>query len=496
MKAVRAFLVALLAVVSTTPSATGASADVHSPNMSLVANFNDKGAYASGSDIAFWGNLAAFGNENPGGFRLLDISKPAAPKQLSQFACSGAQSDVSMWGDLVFVSVDTAMASPACDSNGASDLDFTLGRAWEGVRIVSIADRAKPVQIAAVDTDCGSHTHTLVPDLEHNRLLIYVLSYPLTAYSVDCNPASHHKISVISVPLDVPAKAAVVSTPDVGLVLGCHDVTVFPQRKLAAAACLSESQIWDISDPVNPRVVAEIVNPLINIHHSTAWSWDGNTIVIGDELGGASVAAGCLTHGKAPFGGLWFYDVTDAANPVLQGSYVIPRNYPWITCTAHNFDVIPLTSGRDVLVTAWYSGGTAVIDFTDPANPTEIGYDQPLDGQPADAWSSYFYNGYIYVNNLGTRGVDVLRLSESFLSAAVPLAHLNAQSQERLPLAGPSVEAGGAPPPGAPKQSTHPPAAGQTRPRSLPGTGVGAPFGAAAALIGASALVRRRLRRV
>ena len=69
--------------------------------------------------------------------------------------------------------------------------------------------------IAAVDTECGSHTHTLVPDLPNERLLLYVQSYPLTNHAVDCNPISHQKISVIEVPLTAPATAKVIATPSV-----------------------------------------------------------------------------------------------------------------------------------------------------------------------------------------------------------------------------------------------------------------------------------------
>ena len=62
-------------------------------------------------------------------------------------------------------------------------------------------------------------------------------------------------------------------------------------------------------------------------------------------------------------------------------------------CTAHNFNVVPLRTDRDILVSAWYNGGTTVLDFTDPANPQELGYlNVPLTdpSTPISAtWSSY-----------------------------------------------------------------------------------------------------------
>jgi hypothetical protein len=485
-----ALIVALLALGLVLPASADHNGDIHSPNMSLVANFNDNDTYGTGTDIGFWGNLAVFGNLDPGGFRLLDISNPTKPKMISNFECPGSQSDVSIWEDLVFVSVDTAYFTSDCTSGAASIDQFVIGNVWEGVRIVSIADPAKPKMIAAVDTECGSHTHTLVPDLSNGRLLLYVESYPLTNHAVDCNPISHQKISVIEVPLAAPATAKVIATPSVSPAIGCHDVTIFPERKLAAAACLSESQMWDISDPANPVILSHISNPLLNIHHSSAFSWDGNTIVLGDELGGAAVAPGCTGAGL-PLGALWFYDVTDPANPVMQGSYVLPRDDATnVACTAHNFNVIPLTDGRDVLVSAWYTGGTTVVDFTDPANPHEIGHYLPENG---DSWSSYFYNGYIYANNLGSRGVDVLRLDEKFLFARVALPHLNPQSQERLPAsnaAGTGKPSSG----GTAKPAPSKVLGGKTG--ALPGTGVGSPWWPGLALVVIAAGLARRIRRV
>ena len=474
-----AWIIAALLVLSVAvPAAADHNNDLHSPNMGLVGNFTDAATYSDGSDIAFWGDLAIFGNLDPGGFRVLDISDPTAPKEIGQFACPGSQSDVSVWEDLVFVSVDSTLTGPNCGDGSAGQTAVAQGQVWEGIRIVSIADPADPVYLASVDTDCGSHTHTLVPDTANDRVLLYVLSYPLTEHGVECNVVGHRKISVIEVPLDDPTAAKVVSTPSVSPAIGCHDVTVFMPEKLAAAACLTESQIWDISDPVNPTILSHIVNPLINIHHSAAFSWDGDTVVLGDELGGAAAAAGCLTDGNAPLGALWFYDVSNPASPAMRGSFVIPGTRVTLECTAHNFNIIPLPGDRDILVSAWYTGGTTIVDFTDPANPEQIGFYIPSEGAPGNSWSSYWYNGYIYANNLGDRGIDVLRLEDALVENALALPHLNAQVQEGLP---------------APKSS-----GGGTQVRGrrqvLPRTGAGAWYAAGLALLAAAGVLRRLLR--
>ena len=198
---------------------------------------------------------------------------------------------------------------------------------------------------------------------------------------------------------------------------------------------------------------------------------------------------GCM--GALPLGALWFYDVTDPANPAMEGSYNLPRDdVTNFSCTAHNFDVIPLTDGRDVLVSAWYTGGTTVVDFTDPANPLEIGHYLPEGG---NSWSSYFYNGYIYANNLGSRGVDVLRLDEKFLSARVALPHLNPQSQERLPAAN---AAGTGKPPSGGSANPAPSKVLGSKTGALAGTGIGSSLWPGLALVVIAAGLAVRIRRV
>lgn len=431
--------------------------DDRSPNMFHEGNFSDQGQYGQGSDTAFWGKWAIAGNFGaPGGFRILSIADKKNPKEIGQFVCPGPQADVSIWKDLVFVSVDSPRIGPECGARGATTAEVLAGQGFEGIRIVSISDPRRPEQIAFVRTDCGSHTHTLIPDLGRRspRLLLYVSSYPLTGQhprhegEQECGfePPAHQKISVVEVPLTDPASARVVNEPYVGpTTIGCHDITVFVAAKLAAAACLTESQIWDISEPVEPVILSRIRDPRINIHHSAAWSWDSNTVVIGDELGGALATPGCTGGEDTPVGALWFYDVSDPAGPVFKSHWRIPRAYPSAFCTAHNFNVVPLRTEKDILVSAWYNGGTTVVDFTNPADPKEIGYYAPK-ADPARqtaAWSSYWYNGLIYSNNFDqdvhglqpSRGFDVFSIEHPDLDDEVfYLPHLNPQTQEPLPM--------------------------------------------------------------
>jgi hypothetical protein len=414
--------------------------DTYSQNVKLMSNTPPTNPVTQ-SDLAFFGKYAVAGNY--AGFRILDVSSPAKPRTVTDFRCNGAQGDVSVMGNLLFQSVDSPQSSGECDSTNVTAA--TPGM-FEGVRIFDISDPGSPHLVRAVQTDCGSHTHTLLPEPENNRAVIYVSSYPLggAALGPDCQPLEsgdgHNQVSIISVPLDDPAAASV--TPyfldggtEWATYLGaftfraCHDISVFKELDLAAAACLSEGQLWDISDPLAPVFKwrydnANIKPENIDLFHSSTFSWDGSVVAFGDESGGGG-AARCTDPNDGQ-GRIWFLD-TDTAEELA--SYKIPRAVSG-TCTMHNFNFIPLRSGAKVLVSSAYTGGTTVVDVDmllagASEEDAEVGYAAPHGG---NAWSSYWYNGHIYANDI-VRGLDVFLLSDSARGSALKLDHLNPQTQ-------------------------------------------------------------------
>jgi hypothetical protein len=435
-------LAALCVLLAGLPASAGHNADLHSANVEHLANRDKAG---TNSDLAFWGKLAFAGNY--GGFRILDISKPANPKVLTDFPCNGAQGDVSVHEAnrrlLLFQSIDTPQTKKECDSQNTQDVapgDF------EGIRIFDVTNPRKPFLVTAVETDCGSHTHTTIPDPANDRAIIYVSSYPLTGIGDECQPP-HDKISIVEVPDAAPETAGVLKeqplhadTLPFGEFRACHDITVFLELQIAAAACLSEGQLWDISDPANPDTIGpghtHIRNPAISIWHSSTFTWDGAVTLFGDEWGGGS-AHGC--DGPADTrGNIWFYETVTPGTPIADplGRYIIPRPQPATeTCTMHNFNVVPL-EGRYLGVSAAYQGGTSVFDFTDPSAAQEIGfYDaQNSDGAGmADTWSTYWYNNFMYANDIN-RGQDVFKLlnDRGRQVTALKLDHLNPQTQEAV----------------------------------------------------------------
>jgi hypothetical protein len=403
------------------------------------------------SDLAFWGDRIYAGHYD--GFQIIDASNPNNPQQLVDFACPGSQHDVSVWRNLLFVSVEAPRTSPACNSTSAGP---TPTPGFEGIRIFDVSNPRQPQLIKGVPTDCGSHTHTLVPNPGKGRVLLYVASYTSTefaksSYGNECRRVyddgqRHNKISVVSVPLNNPSAARVISEPHFPQNQyrtgwnGCHDITVFPAIDRAAAACLGEGQIWDISERTEPRTIARVHNPKVEFWHSATFSSDGERVIFGDEAGGGTQAR-CRPEDPDTLGALWFYDVAsldsnDASTVEPELSHwKVPRDQVKVdpnqamepNCTMHNFNTLPIKE-RDVLVSSAYAAGTTMVDFTDASNPTEVGH---LDPHGANTWSAYWYNGHIFAND-GGRGVDVMRVDDDATDGALTLPWSNPQTQDAL----------------------------------------------------------------
>jgi hypothetical protein len=411
-------LIVLIALVAAVVGVQSASA-ANSPNMRINYGLYDTTSGRTHSDIAIWGNIAVAGNYD--GFRVFDTE---THQLIVSKLCRGPQNDVSLWNHngrlLLFQSIDAPQrnldGNDFCSTVRSSDTTACGPPfCFEGIRIFDLTDPAVPVLIKSVHTDCGSHTHTLVPDTANNRLLLYIASYPGST-GPNCQ-APFRKISIVQVPLNAPETASVLSQPQLTTnVPGCHDITVFLAIHKAAASCATEGQIWDITDPANPDTLNPThvtFPPGVNYWHSTEFTWDGQYIVWNDEsFTGTFQAAGD--------GRIHIYRVSDGQR---VSTFMIPRpqaNY----CSVHNGNIVP--------VLAWYYGGTSVVDFTNPMQPTEIAYYDP-EGSPTsgETWSSYWYNGKIYANDM-RRGQDVFNILTPYTPYAQQWTHLNAQTQEDL----------------------------------------------------------------
>ena len=409
-------------------------------NMATLAQNNEGVKDTTNSDLAFWGDLSVAGNYD--GFRLLDISKPAQPNLLSNFKCRGPQNDVSLYEVrgrmLLFQSIDRAQTAGDCSSKDTPlvyDSDGTpvapaptprrpddparAAYGFEGIRMFDVTDPRQPLFMKAFPTDCGSHTHTLVPDKAGEKLFLYVSSYPLGS-GITAKPdqkkknacaVPHKKISIVEIPFDDPTSGKVrekALSSDTVVNRGfqaCHDIQAVLDRDVAIGSCAGDVQVWDISDRGNPSSADGELHTHVparmdgsgrgfDFVHTAMATYDGKLMAVTDEKGGGGTAE---CDGSATDDGfLYFYSLPKPGKPVTyKGRYVIPRPQGEQVCVTHNGQMIPVTDGRYLASVAYYQGGTTVVDFSDPANPREIAY---TDSANSDTWSAYWYNGFIFAN--------------------------------------------------------------------------------------------------
>ena len=436
------------------------------------------------SDLAFQGNHLFMGNFY--GMTIYDISDPANAKLLTSMICPGGQGDVSVYKNLMFMSVEMPNGRLDCGEQGFPAVAPQPGQPggpaankerFRGVRIFDISDITKPKQVGAVQTCRGSHTHTLVIDpKDKQNVYIYVSGTSFVRPATElagCSGAppdkdpntSLFRIEVIKVPLARPQDASVVATPRVfgdpatgainALTNGgshegngrpqetnqCHDITAYPELGLAAGACAGNGILLDIKDPANPKRVEAVNDPNYAYWHSASFSNDGTKVVYTDEWGGG-MGPRCRETDPDKWGANALF--TLAGNELTFKSYYkLPAAQTEAeNCVAHNGSLVPVP-GRDIKVQAWYQGGISLMDFTDPSNPVEIAY---FDRGPIDAnrlvmggsWSAYWYNGNIYSSEIA-RGLDIFELTptkdltqnEIDAARAVRMAALNVQTQER-----------------------------------------------------------------
>lgn len=440
------------------------------------------------SDLAFQGNHLFQGNFY--GVNIYDISAPADTKLLTSIVCPGGQGDVSVYKNLMFMSVEMPNGRLDCNVQGFAPVpqpaageehkpDVQKDR-FRGVRIFDISDIRNPKQVGAVQTCRGSHTHTLVVDpKDKDNAYIYVSGTSFvrpgeelagcSGGKPDADPnTALFRIDVIKVPLAAPQNAKIVSSPRVfidprtnainGLNNGgthgrdgltktsdtdqCHDITVYSAIGLAAGACEGNGILLDIKDPANPKRIDAVNDPNYSYWHSASFSNDGKKVVFTDEWGGG-LGARCRATDPNKWGADAIFNLENNklsfANyykmPAAQGDTE--------NCVAHNGSLVPIP-GRDIEVQSWYQGGISVMDFTDAQHPMEIAY---FDRGPIDPktlilggdWSAYWYNGKIYGSEI-SRGLDVFDLTptkfltQNEIDAAktVQVSELNVQNQEKI----------------------------------------------------------------
>src|SRR5690606_35992981 len=121
------------------------------------------------SDLAFKDSYVIQGNYN--GYQVWNIADPANPSLEVGYVCPASQSDVSVYGNLLFVSGEGMAGRLDCGTQGV-DAAASPDR-LRGLRIFDISDIRNPEYVGNVQTCRGSHTHTVLVDPD-DRENVYV----------------------------------------------------------------------------------------------------------------------------------------------------------------------------------------------------------------------------------------------------------------------------------------------------------------------------------
>jgi hypothetical protein len=188
------------------------------------------------TDLAFKDNFAIQGSYN--GFVVWDISNPSSPEVVVDFLCPASQSDVSVYGDLLFVSGEGLGGRLDCGTGGVDSA--VSDERLRGIRIFDISDIQNPEYISNVQTCRGSHTHSVLVDPnDDDNVYVYVsgsapvrpedeLPGCVSALPDEDPESALFRIEVIKVPLANPEMAAIASSPRI-----FEDLTAPPTHGLA-----------------------------------------------------------------------------------------------------------------------------------------------------------------------------------------------------------------------------------------------------------------------
>jgi uncharacterized protein (DUF305 family) len=443
--------------------------DENVTTLELSKSFKSPILNFANTDMAFSKDLLVTGSYH--GFNIYNILEDGIPELVSSIVCPGGQGDVSIVGNILIMSVEETRSRIDCGLNGVGS-DSSLDR-FRGIRIFDISNPQNPIQVGAVQTCRGSHTHSVVSGpTQDNKIIVYnsgtaqirdreELGQCIGEVPGD-NRTALFRIDIIEIPISNPSESRIVSSPTVfadpesgalgGLWAGgdhgdnsqetnrtdqCHDITVFPSANIAAGACSGNGILFDISDPYNPTRLDVVTDIGFAYWHSATFNNDGTKVIFTDEWGGGGRAR-CRAWDPIDWGADAIYDIVDNKLE-FRSHYKMPApQLETENCVAHNGSIIPIPN-RDIFVQAWYQGGISIVDFTDSTKPVEIAY---FDRGPIDDdilmlggyWSAYYYNGYIYGTEI-TRGLDVFKLTPSQYISELEID----QASEAFPLFGPGV---------------------------------------------------------
>jgi hypothetical protein len=335
---------------------------------------------SGGGQIVIQGSTGFVGHQHgPEGTTIMDISDPRKPKVLSQIMCSHPWSHshkVRVTGDIMVVNSER-------EPGKGNIREYPEG----GFRIYDIKDKSNPKLITFHKTH-GKGVHRFDLDENYayistemdgyvgNILVIYDIRNPSKPVEVGRWCLENQHVGAGETPHPKGADHRLHHAMRNG-------------DKMFAGCWMSGLSIIDVSDISKPKTLSryqytpahpEPTHTFLGVSHTIG----GKRIALSTEEERANRGP---DTGK-PHAPLRTWDVTDPVNPKLLYSYELPESATPYDTNVARFGAHQLREKVDadnLLYVTFFAGGLRIIDINDPANPKERGYFIPQPSLGANA---------------------------------------------------------------------------------------------------------------
>jgi hypothetical protein len=329
-----------------------------------------------------------------GGAWIFDITDPESVQFVKNIPCNQTQNDIQIkqFGSRWVLAL-------ARDGNDKPCADPALGTATGGgIAVFDVTDPFNPTPMYSFRVVSGAHNFTFHPTKPYGWI-----SHGDISGASGANYRAEIPILDFT-DVNNPVLAATVSLGQGSP----HDITFSADGQRAFVANENNFRIFDTTDPKAPVPVNSQIIPNQGTYaHGFDPTPDRKLAVTTNEslaLGGFFAPSTAVCPGE----GLAFYNVEGAneRNPQRLGNFLASVQGPAPpgdnrACTGHVGKL-----GNKAMTLGWYIGGVRVVDYSNPAQPREVGI-AVMPG--AEVWSAKWYKGpYVYASDM-RRGFDVFR---------------------------------------------------------------------------------------
>lgn len=384
------------------------------------------------TDIAFANHYAFVGNAH--GFCVLDLTNPAAPRFVSQYAGEHASDlEVSADGDYVFLATQRNRVTDLTNDPTSPTQDLP-----RGVSVVNVKDPAHPAFESYYPVPTNG-VHTLTPYLYGDRQIVFVQTYDWVP-PAELQPGGVPPPPVPTQNAPLTQRIEVTELKDVGGKMTLERIALwslarpadnelvnwfphdaFAQKHPITGKVYLYVAYWDaglvtldVTDPANPTLVSRYDDKAPSIYNQYHDVKAFPELIEGRHI---TVAGPEIPSGRES-GVVRIFDTTDPAKPVQLGTWRLPGNPGIPGGFLYSPHVFTLHDGR--IYIGHYHAGVWVIDVHTlalAAHPATLGFAFPRGDEmrktwspQATTWGAYWHDGYVYATEEST-GVHVLRFA-------------------------------------------------------------------------------------